>query len=132
MIPQSIINEIKQLLADESLSQRKIAKRMGVSRGTVGAIASGRRRDYVKPPAADGDDNEEPAGPPERCASCGAMVYAPCRSCRLRRLLATERIPRRPERSLGPTRLELSDDHRLRYERVRARCRRNGELILER
>jgi hypothetical protein len=127
MISESLVSEVKRLVAEGRLSQRKIARLTGVSRGTVGAIAAGRRCDHPRPPSPD-DEIDEPPGPPERCPGCGAIVYPPCRLCRLRSLLAAGRIPRRPERPLGPLGLELHDEHRKRYEQVRARCRRHGEL----
>ena len=126
MISEDTVNEIKRLLAEGRLSQRKIARMTGVSRGTVGAIANGRRCDRPRLPV-DGDDEGEPTGPPERCPKCGAMVYPPCRLCRLREVVARRRFPLRPERPLGLLELELSDEHRRRYENVRARCLARGE-----
>ena len=46
MIGEDTVAEIRRLLADGSLSQRKIAGLTHVSRGTVSAIASGRRPQY--------------------------------------------------------------------------------------
>ena len=46
MIAPGIVAEIRRLLAEEKLSQRKIGRLVGVSRGTVAAIASGTRPDY--------------------------------------------------------------------------------------
>ena len=84
MIGRSIVLEIRHLLAEGTISQRKIARRLGVSRGTVNAIALGRRRES----AGRADDVEEgflaPAGPPRRCPGCGGMVRMPCLLCRLR------------------------------------------------
>lgn len=118
-----MVDEVKRLLAEGQLSQRKIAKLTGVSRGSVGAIASGRRADHPRRPAL-GEDDDYPSGPPERCPECGAIVYPPCRLCALRKLLATKRIPQRPERPLGPIELDLNDNHHARYEQVRGRSGR--------
>ena len=46
MIAAAKIKEVERLLAENQLSHRKIAKATGISRATVGAIASGRRPDY--------------------------------------------------------------------------------------
>ena len=62
MISASIVKQIRRLLAEGKLSHRKIACMMGVSRGTVGAVAKGRRPDYPERESA-----EEPSGPLERC-----------------------------------------------------------------
>ena len=64
----------------------------GVSRGTVSAIAQGKRDDLRRRPI---DDWDEPLGPLVRCSECGGRVYAPCRLCRIRRLKADERADRR-------------------------------------
>ncbi|MHC4398617.1 MAG: hypothetical protein ACYTG0_02955 [Planctomycetota bacterium] len=121
MIAPLVVKEIERLLADGELSQRKIAHVTGVSRGTVGAIASGKRRDYVTPPADEEADSQRPTGPPQRCAECGGMVYMPCRLCRLRKLVGESRAALRSPRSEGPLKLELSDNHQARYEEVRVR-----------
>jgi len=127
MIAQSLVDEVRRLLSEGKLSQRKIAQATGVSRGTVGAIASGRRRDRPVVTASDEDGCDEPVGPPERCDGCGALVYLPCRLCRMRKLLAVRPIARLPERPIEPLGLDLRDDHRARYEQVRARCMEAGE-----
>ena len=44
MLPPSVVNEIRRLLAGEGLSYRKITRITGVSRGTIGKIAAGRGR----------------------------------------------------------------------------------------
>ena len=84
MIATALIDEIRNLLRTGRLSQRKIARRIGVSRGTVNAIARGRRpnnparRKQVAPGFA------PPDGMPERCPGCGGMVQMPCLFCHLR------------------------------------------------
>lgn len=82
MLAPGMVAEIRRLLAEGRLSQRKIARVTGISRATVGAIANGRRPDY--PPRATPELFERPEGPPQRCATCGGMVYLPCRLCRVR------------------------------------------------
>jgi len=132
MIPPSVVEQIKRLLAEGHLSQRKIAKMTGVSRGTVGAIASGKRRDLSTSRARREDELEAPSGPPRRCPQCGARVYLPCRLCHVRRLMAESRLPRRPDRPDGPLELELTDRHRARYEQVRARRARANRFAAKR
>ena len=122
MIAPSVVHRIEQLLAEGGLSQRKIAGLTGVSRGTVGAIARGKRPDYeaIRKKAAE-KKPEEPAGPPRRCPTCGGMVILPCRVCRVRKLVAQHRVAPRPARPDEPLQLELVGEHRTRYERLRAR-----------
>ena len=126
MIAPSVVHEIKRLLAEGKYSQRRIARLIGVSRGTVGAIASGKRRDYERSPRDGETGLERPVGPPQRCPGCGGLVYLPCRLCRVRKLIAERRVARPPVRPEPPLRLELSDEQRARYERVRARRTRQG------
>lgn len=84
MLPLVKVEEVKRLLDEGKLSQRKIAAKLGVSRGTVGSIANGKRGIYGREP-----DHSEPTLccpdlPPERCPSCGGMVYMPCVLCKAR------------------------------------------------
>ncbi len=96
MIATAVEREIHDLLAAGDLSQRKIARRLGVSRGTVHAIARRKRSacsSRRRPACSSGRDvpSDEfiaPAGLPQRCPGCGGMVRMPCLLCRLR---ATDR-----------------------------------------
>lgn len=81
MIAQTLVDDVRRLLGEGRLSQRKIAARTGVSRGTVGAIAAGRRPDYA---ARRLEQFDSPSGPPVRCPGCGGRVRMPCLLCRLR------------------------------------------------
>ena len=84
MITATVVDEIQRMLREGRLSQRKIAARIGVSRGTVNAIAMGKRlcrRDDR--PAAD-HGFTPPAGPPVRCPGCGGRVQMPCLLCYIR------------------------------------------------
>ncbi len=126
MIAPSVVNQIKRLLAEGKYSQRKIARMTGVSRGTVGGIASGKRPDYEAMVRERQSEFDEPTGPPQRCAGCGGMVHMPCRLCRVRKLVAESRIARPPLRRDERLRLDLSEDHRLRYERIRLRRAKEG------
>jgi len=83
MISFAVVDEVKRLLAEGSFSQRKIARKIGVSRGTVNAIALGKRPDY-KARREQGDDFAAPSGPLVRCPTCGGRVQMPCLACRVR------------------------------------------------
>lgn len=118
MLPSAVVREVRRLLVEEGLSQRKVARMTGVSRGTIGRIATGRRSDYPERDPAE----DQPQGPPERCGGCGGLVYMPCRLCRVR---AAGRQPE-PKQKTPPNEtiqlgLELSPEHHARYEAVRAK-----------
>lgn len=87
MIPPNLVDEVRRLLAERALSQRRIAVLTGVSRASVGQIARGRRPDYQPRPPRD-IDLDEPLGPFERCPGCGGRVFLPCRLCRVRAIQA--------------------------------------------
>jgi transcriptional regulator with XRE-family HTH domain len=93
MIAAQIVTEVRRLLREEILSQRKIAWLMGVSRTTVAAIASGKRPDYDLLRQLRDDEWEEPTGPAVRCPGCGGRVHMPCQLCRTRKRIAEKRHP---------------------------------------
>ena len=73
------------------VSQRQIARELEISRGSVNAIASGKRPDY---PVKELDEDDIRCWlPPVRCSGCGGMVYAPCRLCRVRAVQSGQRSP---------------------------------------
>jgi transcriptional regulator with XRE-family HTH domain len=132
MIAPTLITEVRRLLAEGKLSQRKIAQVTGVSRGTVGAVAAGKRPDYETLRGLYDEAEGEPAGPPERCPGCGGMVYLPCRLCRVRGFRAAKSRPVRNAAFAMDALLELNlrPDHQARYEEVRRR-RENPGFLLE-
>ncbi len=89
MLVLAKVKEVQRLLAEQKLSQRKIAEAIGVSRATVSAIAKGKRPNYEPRMRAQAVEFE-PLGPIERCPSCGGRVYMPCRLCRVRKIKARE------------------------------------------
>ena len=95
MLDEALVDEIKRLLATGQHSERKIARMTGVSRGTVSAIALGRRPDYraIRSKAAE-QDAPPFSGPPQRCPTCGGLVLMPCAVCRTRKLLAEGKLRR--------------------------------------
>jgi len=101
MIASDVVKEIRQMLAEGSLSQRAIAGRMGVSRGTVCAIAQGKRHDY--PPQYFRKDIHliSPAGLPVRCSGCGGLVQMPCLACYIRQWRRRRNIALRMEQERG-------------------------------
>lgn len=84
MIAPGVVSEIRDLLAEGGLSQRTIAQRMGVSRGTVSAIARGKRPNSGPHRGAASEQFVPPGGPPRRCPGCGGMVQMPCLVCHVR------------------------------------------------
>lgn len=99
MIRSSVVEEIQRLLQAGKLSQRKIARQVDVSRGTVGAIARQRRPDYEARRRRQETEFEFPTGPAVRCPDCGAMTQMPCLACRVRALREKQRSASRVERS---------------------------------
>jgi transcriptional regulator with XRE-family HTH domain len=91
MIASPLVDEIKRLLSVGELSQREIALRTGVSRGTVGAVARGKRPDYEAARRKRANSFTAPAGPPVRCPGCGGMAQMPCLACHVRGLVNRER-----------------------------------------
>ena len=82
MLAPAMVAEIEDLLSAGTLSQRKIAQRLSVSRGTVNAIALGKRPCRTDRQHADVFGFS--SGPPQRCPGCGGMVHMPCLLCRIR------------------------------------------------
>ncbi len=91
MLADAMIDRVCQLLAEGKLSQRKIARLLGISRGTVGSLAKG-KRPHVRKTAWMDEELFDPQGPPARCHGCGGMVYHPCHLCRIRRLDEINRL----------------------------------------
>ena len=84
MLPPTTVMEVRRLLNDGCLSQRSIALSLGISRGTVHAIAAGKRPERRTGQGSAGFFS--PAGIPKRCPTCGGMVQMPCLLCHVRRL----------------------------------------------
>jgi hypothetical protein len=81
MLSHSIIQEIQRLLA-AGYSKRQTARLTKVSRNTVNHIAAGVRRDRPDPQETALSSLRRQK--PKRCGTCGGLVYAPCKLCRLR------------------------------------------------
>jgi Helix-turn-helix domain len=81
MLSVELVHKINSLLREGELSQRQIAARLGVSRSTIAAIASGQRGLYGR---GERDQMSRARGGrrrPRRCGRCGHRVYMPCLVC---------------------------------------------------
>ena len=84
MIAPHIVHAIRELLHEGQMSQRGIAKRLGVSRGTVNAIARGKRRERPLQSRMSTVEGFGIASEPVRCPGCGGLVHMPCLLCYVR------------------------------------------------
>ncbi len=125
MLHPQRIQAVERLLRAGKMSQRGIAAKLGISRGTVAKIAAR----LMQTPQTPQNDPSDPAPPLSRCPGCGALVEMPCRACWVRRLQAEGRLPPTDDTPAGPLRLELRSPHYERYLAVRAAALARGELI---
>jgi hypothetical protein len=107
-----LVAEVKRLLAAHN-SYRVIQRKTGVSRGTIGAIATGKRPDY-KPREP---HHREQGEPRVRgwCGPCGVMVMMPCRACRARAAPPAHTFADVPEDEL---RLELAPEEAAELRKI--------------
>ncbi len=104
MLSLVMIEKIEWLLRSADLSQRQVAMRLGVSRGTVASVARGKRsakqqRSTGVLPIASKDQHAPQIVPdldavPVRCPSCGCRVFLPCLVCHLRKMERSRRAIR--------------------------------------
>ena len=82
MLNQATVDRVKTL-AEDGLSQRKIAKKVGIARESVRRILNGTRPNYAE------KSSLEPvnvfSGVTGRCPGCGGFVHLPCLACKVRR-----------------------------------------------
>ena len=90
MINPHTVKRIRELLTEKRYSMRTIAKIVGVSRGTVNAIAAGKRNVSNRHHHEKLYAFKHPSGEPERCNGCGGLVKQPCLKCQLRRIATGE------------------------------------------
>lgn len=118
-------DQVASLLEQGRLTQRAIGRLMGCSRGTVAAIAAGKRK---REPETRGRSSESllefKLGPASRCGLCGALVYGECIACHVRARLAKGPIGR--AQAVGSNGcdgmgLNLPEDCQGRYEEIRYR-----------
>jgi hypothetical protein len=105
MIATALVEEVRRMLKEGRLSQREIAQRTGVSRGSVNAIAMGKRRDNSTRRREHGENDgfTPPSGLPSRCPGCGGLAQMPCLLCYIREKTNTRKSPR-PHLSPQPNR----------------------------
>jgi len=130
MISNRQVRIIRALLR-RGASQRQIARYLGISHGTVGDVAAGRRRlkfPKRRPPRLKLFKDTRPAGQDEegeplyRCRQCGRRLTKPgCLACQLEREKPGPSHHDKSETPLdGPIGVNLRGDARRRYEEVRA------------
>ena len=95
MLDPGKVKRAERLIATGEFTRRQISHMAGISRGSVDAIATGKRRCRRR------KDTEEPRGPLNRCLTCGARVYGDCIACDVRRRLAEEKQPDDTQRGGG-------------------------------
>ncbi len=114
----AIVAEITSLLAKHDESQRAIARITGASRGTVNAIATGKR-------GVASASKVFVDGPLARCPGCGDLARIPpktgdCLACQIR-LQGGKATKRGGDESMA---LALDPEHRKRYEAMRSAAKR--------
>ncbi len=129
MLSSAKVAEVEQLLASGGLSRRAIARRTGVSRGTVAAIAAGTRR--KKPPRPIAGPPFDIGGPLRRCLQCGGRVHLPCWACAvetIKRSRGDRPFAKRPTAAGAAAAmvvgLDLRPEHQRRYQRAHRRMLR--------
>jgi hypothetical protein len=85
MLSSCLVEEIQRLLA-AGHSRREVARMTGVSRTTVDRIVAKERPDCADP--VETELSSPPRKKPKRCATCGGLVYPPCKLCRMRAKLS--------------------------------------------
>lgn len=120
MLAWHIVEEIRSRLSAGE-AYRRIAREVGVARGTVHQIARNRHRWRPTQRAREEWEHPElPQGPYCRCESCGGMVQHPCLRCRLQESAAHRELGVDTTLFSGVRLgLELREEHLRRYEQVR-------------
>ena len=89
LLRNDIYKQVVELLQEGKLSQRGIAREVGVDRNTVRRLARGWRpgRRERKLEVDFGSAEiffPDPVSDPARCPGCGALVQLPCLACQIR------------------------------------------------
>lgn len=101
MLTLAVVEEIAFHLEAGQLSQRAIAKKLGVSRATVWDMAQGRRGKFGREADVEPEEPERP-DPPVRCPECGYLVHFPCLACRTREYRRAQLILARMSKCRDP------------------------------
>jgi hypothetical protein len=125
-------DEIRRLLAEGKLSHRAIARKFGVSRGTVTTLAAAPQPDYEwLRRRREAEQAPIVFGPVSRCPMCGAKVHMPCRECAIQRLPPVAPCDADDPRPPEPLAVTLRGNARARYEAVHLARMEQGELTDE-
>jgi hypothetical protein len=132
MLSEETVKLICKLLEDKSLSQRAIARKLGVNRETVHRIATGKRFDASAYRSQKAEEQPQVLVQPKRCSDCGGLIKViPCQLCKLRRRVREGRVGAPWSRwgaglsvHLG---INLNSVHSKRYLAVRCEKIRRGE-----
>ena len=96
MLADDTVQTVKHLLATTTLSQREIARRLGINRETVNRIAHDVRFDAAAHERAAAELESEHLVEPMRCQVCGGLVIVrPCQLCKVRKMIRDKTLLRR-------------------------------------
>ena len=95
LLTEAIAEDVRRLSRTESLSGRRIARKLGISRWAVQAILHDQWKPYIPKSSIPHSDGPivEPHGPFRRCVGCGGLVMMPCLACQLRSLSCRRLTP---------------------------------------
>lgn len=116
MISETRIMIAEQLISEGRLSQRRIARETGLSRGTIHALAVGKRKIQERKPQFLIEHNRK--SPFVRCPDCGSMVRIPCVFCTIRKHINRVRRTICEGRAVECT-VDLAGEEKKRYLEVR-------------
>jgi hypothetical protein len=130
MLADETVQMVKQLLASTMLSQREIARRVGVNRETVNRIAHEARFDAAEHKRAAAAAEPNQLVEPIRCHGCGGLIIVtPCPLCKVRKMIRQQTLLHRfvmSERA-ADLRLRLLPPHIFRYQVLCAQKIQRGE-----
>jgi transcriptional regulator with XRE-family HTH domain len=132
MISEAVEREVKRLLETGGITQRGIARRIGVSRQTVANVKNRKPveiRKAIKRKLENSLAEMEKivGGRINRCPGCGALVYGECYECCLKKAKKERKLARvynGPGESLN---FDLSNDDASRLGEIRKVMRIKGD-----
>jgi transcriptional regulator with XRE-family HTH domain len=84
MYSDALVQRVRRLLEQGNLSQRAVARKLGLSHGVINRIAKGFRPSRRQTTTYFRLSPNHLLGEPVRCRGCGGLVYQPCLLCRAR------------------------------------------------